>query len=324
MLLVVAVMLAGCEGKEEAEPTLVPTVTPSSEPDEFTERIAFVGTDGNVWTISPDGTDSQRLTTDADNAQPSWSPDGDLLAYIHARREVHLVRADGSQHSIVPQSRIEGSCTSVIGFLASGAWFTRVLFTPDGSGIRLGLDWGGVVNQFICHIPVGTSVAVLPVVKFADQFGLNPIDGSLAYTRSGQGCASILIADSDGEGEQQIGPTMGSGCSIEPVQLPGFPYAPTWSLDGERIAFYGFVEAGGKIYVMDSQGAAPPQPIVSVSAPRDLQWGYVGLSWSPDGKRIAYEDEGGIWMTSSDGAGSPVRIADGYNPSWGRVPAAVR
>jgi hypothetical protein len=116
---------------------------------------------------------------------------------------------------------------------------------------------------------------------------------------------------------------MGSGCSIEPVQLGGFPYAPTWSPDGERIAFCGFAEAGGKIYIMDSQGAAPPQPIVSVSAPPDLQWGSVGLAWSPDGKRIAYEDEGGIWIIDSDGTGSPLRMADGYNPSWGEVPATL-
>lgn len=321
--LLAALMLVGCGGTEEAGPALTPTVTPSPEPEEFTERIAFVGTDGNVWAISPNGTDSQRLTTDGDNAQPSWSPDGELLAYIHARREVHLIRADGSQHSVVPQAQLEESCTNVIGFLASAARLTRVLFTPDGSGIRLGLDWGGIVNQFICHISSDTSVAVLPVVN-GDEFGMSPVDGSLAYTRSGQGCAHILIADPDGEGEQQIGPTMGSGCTIEPEQLPGYPYAPTWSPDGEKIAFYSVAEAGSNIYVMDGQGAAPPQPIVSVSAPRDLQGGSVGLAWSPDGKRIAYEDEGGIWVISSDGTGSPLRVADGYYPSWGRVPAALR
>ena len=54
-------------------------VAPSAV-DNAVNRIAVVGTDGNLFTIGPDGDDLLKLTEDASEGQmyryPTWSPDG--------------------------------------------------------------------------------------------------------------------------------------------------------------------------------------------------------------------------------------------------------
>ena len=67
-------------------------------------RIAFAeeGAAGSqIWSVLPDGSEPQRLTTDGDNATPTFSPDGRLIAFSSGRspRSVHEIwtmNADGS------------------------------------------------------------------------------------------------------------------------------------------------------------------------------------------------------------------------------------
>jgi Tol biopolymer transport system component len=67
-------------------------------------RIAFAeqGAAGSqIWTVLPDGSDPDRLTTDGDSGTPAFSPDGRLIAFSSGRsaRSVHEIwtmNADGS------------------------------------------------------------------------------------------------------------------------------------------------------------------------------------------------------------------------------------
>ena len=56
-------------------------------------RLVIIGEDGNLYTMDPNGGNRTRLTTDQagfDYLQPTWSPDGSLLAWAETGR------ADGS------------------------------------------------------------------------------------------------------------------------------------------------------------------------------------------------------------------------------------
>jgi Tol biopolymer transport system component len=59
---------------------------------------------------------------------------------------------------------------------------------------------------------------------------------------------------------------------------------PTWSPDGERIAF----SADTSIYVMNSDGSSDPRRLTSAFAEHP--------AWSPDGKEIAFERGGDIYV----------------------------
>ena len=71
-------------------------------------RIAFQSDadgDWDIWTMNPDGSDLQNLTSEGEtgdgwaDAQPSWSPDGTRLAFVSNRfggTDIFVMGADGS------------------------------------------------------------------------------------------------------------------------------------------------------------------------------------------------------------------------------------
>jgi Tol biopolymer transport system component len=40
------------------------------------------------------------------------------------------------------------------------------------------------------------------------------------------------------------------------------------------------------------------------------------LAWSPDGSRLAFDTDDGIWVVGSDGSGLRMVIRDGLSPTW--------
>jgi Tol biopolymer transport system component len=92
--------------------------------------------------------------------------------------------------------------------------------------------------------------------------------------------------------------------------------APSWSPDGNSIAFVSFRNGKGDIYVMNTRGG-DQRRLTSDPGHEDLP------TWSPDGKRIAFvSDRAGnleIYVMNADGSGQ-TRLTFGpgadYSPTW--------
>lgn len=86
-----------------------------------------------------------------------------------------------------------------------------------------------------------------------------------------------------------------------------------YSPDGRRIAYYGVLN---EVWIANADGSNARK----VVAPGDLEFyhRYLGLSWSPDGERIAYTCAEGICTIRTDGTGKIVLSKDIQNdaPEW--------
>jgi WD40 repeat protein len=108
----------------------------------------------------------------------------------------------------------------------------------------------------------------------------------------------------------------GSEKTTFPTQL----FAATFSPDGSQIAYVdGMGDWGNSIRVMDADGS---RVRVLVDWRRGgLQKGSMDnhvyrLAWSPDGSRLAFATDDGIWVVGSDGSGLRMVIRHGHNPTW--------
>lgn len=239
-------------------PTPVSTAVPDSAA--LSGRIAYIGTDGNVWTIDPDGSDSQRLTSAGDNSSPAWSPDGSKLAYVHAGKEIRIITAEGS---LITRLRYEdASCTDAPDY----GGFGQVGWTPEGEGL-IYHDSGMAMTGVICSVGLAEPLTPQGVAR-GTSFDVNSA-GMLIYSEHGQGCYWLRVKALDGNGTRNIGPTMGLGC-YEPAELPLDAYAPPWAPDSKHVAFLGITlvrQRIGQIRLMTADGSAT-WPLALVQDPQ--------------------------------------------------------
>lgn len=312
--------------------------------------IAFIragvesGAESTLYVLDPSNGESRRLTSAIDSWQPSWSPDGRLLAFIGAMKGednyLFVMNADGSDLRRLVRA---GS---------TGAW------SPDGSKIAyahrgrdeldelriVDVDTGrvktvlisdrGLDNESVSWSPDGKA---LLFISSSDQgpyslFEVNPDGKNLrvigseasfgfAWSPSGQRIAyaglgnqedlDIISVRADGSDERNL--TIGS---------PEIESFPAWSPDGTMIAF--LVPAESELRIVDSDGRNL----------RTIATGNGPPAWSPDGTKLVYEVEKrdkngnilGVELHTIDVDGrNEVNLIPNSDfsgsPSWQRLPA---
>lgn len=135
--------------------------------------------------------------------------------------------------------------------------------------------------------------------------------------------ANGRIAFGEGTGIYTMNPD-GSGLALlRDASAAVQYYAPEWSPDGARIAFYGYPHGGGTgygggadydIYVMNADGSGIQDVTTS---PQDVASGFSQTfpRWSPDGAKIAYNGDDGIYVMNADGS-DQTKVGNGQLPSW--------
>ncbi|MGZ4153609.1 MAG: TolB family protein [Actinomycetota bacterium] len=258
-------------------------------------RIVFMH-GGDLFTVLPDGSALHRLTrSDRVESAPEWSPSHSMIAFVSARRSIHVVDAGGTaERRIFPlphrfdaigsvtwapagdelaftsvrQTRTDHGpriCGQVWVMSASGAGAHRIL---TGRLSPAGLSWspggGALVAAF--EVPNGTVEC-----RQGEKTGLFRFDPSGQHLRS-------LDAR--------------------------FATDPDWSPDGRNIAFRDWrrvCHACGEIWEMSPTGTHQ-HPILS---PPSRYLGYYGPAWSPDGRFLSFiaqrNGRFSLWRARADG-----------------------
>ena len=215
--------------------------------------------------------------------RPLPSPDGKLLAYVTRRSAVTQLRvrelATGADRVVAPAIDPDDLQASTWQDIAA-----RYVFTPDGKAIllshaggfeRIELDTGrvaGVPFSARIDLAVGASTRV----RIREETGPVRVHLVQAPVVSPDGKRILLSA----AGALYIQPV--DGAPAVRLSTGGDPaFQPSWSPDGERIAFVTWSEAaGGSIWTMPASGGAAP---VRAS---DIPAYYTYPVFTPDGREI--------------------------------------
>ncbi len=220
-----------------------------------------------------------RVSPDfAGNCQvPSWSPDGNQLAWevnYHDRKVVELYVSAGAPGAaprrVAPVTR--GASAMTAGFeTASTETVSHELSWSPPAMKRFVYASSGTTQDYDLYIDGGGPVAAAPG---ADGTAAWSPDGKwIAFTSARTGQGDLYMLDVN---------------TIEkaPLKLSGDPTASelfaAWSPDSQKLAFVGHTKKGDNVYVVENIAFPAPRPLTA--------WEHTNTrpTWSPDGTMVAF------------------------------------
>lgn len=194
-------------------PTAGDQIMPDWSPD--ASRIVYVeqGTNSELWTMRPDGSDRVQITTlGASASEPSWSPDGSRILFstdVNTRWDLYTIRPDGTGLARITSPSTTGWD------VVEGSW------SPDGATIVATVDSG--YGLFLTLLDAdGSNVRDLtPNACRQDYTPSFTIDGThVLFTRADPDTAIYIIPIDGSAGPTQIGPIGQNVFRTMPVQSP--------------------------------------------------------------------------------------------------------
>jgi Tol biopolymer transport system component len=201
--------------------------------------------------------------------QPSWSPDGSLLAIVQNEVELVIARPDGTRVKVLV-SRYP---------LSDPSW------SPDGSRIVVTQALGGRYGSDLAVVDVtrATFARITRSPSDDTEPSWSP-DGRWIAFASGNRAADgedgeIYLVTPDGRGVRRL------------IANEFDDRSPAWSPDGTRLAFVrSSVPEGGypELWTMTSDGRSAVRVHPDSGRGGLRRWSDTSPSWSPDGRWLVY------------------------------------
>ncbi|MDO8671051.1 MAG: DPP IV N-terminal domain-containing protein [Dehalococcoidia bacterium] len=302
------VLLSACSVVDRPAPTPAPTTVPRVKTSiTVGGKLLFVRS-GNIWTW--DNGNLKQLTKGGSDTQPSWSPDGGAMAYV---------KRDESRSNIMVSNSANGfvrALTNTQYWGGYSGWLFRPTWSPDGKKIAFLSDEGsydlalwtmnadGTGRTRIASAsqsggldsptwsPDGKQIAMAGYRSATSQVWVyttatgkwqqitkagdgaydprwSPDGKRIVFVVRDVGKSYVWLMNADGENARQL-------------TSDGAARAPTWSFDGQFIAYISGAAGSGfdiwalKIDEVDGQLAtSEPKQLTKIS---DVDPG-AGLSW---------------------------------------------
>jgi Tol biopolymer transport system component len=230
----------------------------------------------------------------------AWTADGELVFSAERGGISQLWRVSAKPSTNPVPTRVEAA--------GEDARFPSISRPVAGAAARLAyqrlvqnldIRRAEVVGEATAHHALKTSQPFIASTKSEDHPEYSPDGTKIAFVSQRSGTQEIWVCASDGSNPVRLTSMGGPGV-----------FAPRWSPDGHRIAFFAATGAAGKYvaYVMSSEGGRPTRLTRSEGELEALP------SWSRDGRWI-YLTSGRsgslqIWKMPLEG-GEPIQLTKG-------------
>jgi len=247
-----------------------------------------------IWLANADGTNNRRFTTHpGQDHSPMWSPDGSTLYYV---------------------SDVLGSLNIVRQAVASGAKPVAITQHSDEAVRRARLSRNGEYIVYECGTDlwiVGTREGSKPRKLAIEVCADEPFNNEQVKTFTSEVSEFALSADEKYfafvlKGKLFRSPV--SGTMSKPTQLttgPWMDHSPRWSPDSTRLVFLSDRDGYENIYLLEQNDPDHPKlteahqfKVTQLTFTKEPE---SGLSFSPDGKKIAFLRGGKLYTMNPDG-----------------------
>jgi gamma-glutamyltranspeptidase len=286
LVLTIAALVAGLTIAPTAQTGVAGLREPAWAPDGKHLAVVFLD---RIWTVLPDGREAHELTRiPGTEREPAWSPDGKRIAFAADRGsgfDVYVVPARGG----APQ-RI----TTLEGDERSPSWTPdgRLVFSYRASGSR---QWDLFLVDVDGDDAARTPIALTQTPDDEVQPRVSPDGRRVAFVSNrdnDDGDFDIWIMRLFERGvAASRDPRVRRGPVTRLERARGYDGYPTWSPQGDRLAYYAVRDGVGSTWVASvsllsasvetAATARPDAPPVLVSRHGG------SLSWSPDGQTLA-------------------------------------
>ena len=281
-------------------------------------RKGYLGSSNDdIWICNADGSDNRQITfhKGQDN-YPMWAPDGKHLYYVSdcAGGLANLVKLpiDGERGELLPSKPTPQALTS-----HKDEFVRRARMSANGETIvyECGPDiWVYSVKQGKSrklNIEVNADDKTNPetfktFTTGATEFVWSPSEQHVAFVVHGE----IFLMGRNGGKARRL------------TDHPAFDHGIAWAPDGKRILFLSDRNGHEDLYALESNDPEHPDLVhahqFKVKQITDTPEAEVGVSFAPNGKRVAFVRAGKLITIDPDGTNEKVLVNDGqvFDYEW--------
>jgi tricorn protease len=261
----------------------------------------------DIWISNADGTNNRRLTTFAgQDGSPMWSADGKTVYYVS--------ECFGTAANVVKQDAAGKTPPVQVTFHKDDAVRRARISGPGPDGSQwIVYECGG--DLWVASTRDGIPPRRLAIEVYADD--KSNTEASHTFTT---GCTEYALSPDEKHvafvvhGAIWLMPTDGSGKTRRLTSSAAFDHGIAWAPDGQKILFVSDRSGQEDVYSLTPDDPEHPKLVdalrFKVARLTETPGPEVGLTFTPDGKRVLFLRGGQLWAMNPDGTDQKVLVKD--------------